>query len=91
MNIPELTALEQLYNDYTNRLDSDSEESAAALRECRAEFLKLKPRAARAEQNSAEDAIYNYGAIERREGFIDGFKYAVKLMGEVYARGGAGE
>lgn len=91
MNIPEPTALEQLYNDYTTRLGSDSEESAAALRECRAEFLKLKPRAARAEQNSAEDAIYNYGAIERREGFIDGFKYAVKLMGEVYARGGAGE
>lgn len=91
MNIPEPTALEQLYNDYTTRLDSDSEESAAALRECRAEFLKLKPRAAKAEQNSAEDAIYNYGAIERREGFIDGFKYAVKLMGEVYARGGAGE
>lgn len=91
MNIPEPTAIEQLYNDYTTRLDSDSEESANALRECRAEFLKLNPRATRAEQNSAEDALYNYGAIERREGFIDGFKYAVKLMGEVYARGGAGE
>lgn len=34
---------------------------------------------------SADDAVFNYGSIERREGFIDGFKLAVKLMGEVYA------
>lgn len=80
-----LTAINQLYDDYITRLDGDSEESAAALRECRAELLKLKPRATRAEQNSADDAVFNYGSIERREGFIDGFKLAVKLMGEVYA------
>lgn len=47
-----LTAIDQLYNDYITRLDGDSEESAAALRECRAELLKLKPRATRAEQNN---------------------------------------
>ena len=47
------TAIDQLYDDYITRLDGDSEESAAALRECRAELLKLKPRATRAEQNSA--------------------------------------
>lgn len=80
-----LAAIDQLYNDYITRLDGDSEESAAALRECRAELLKLKPRATRAEQNNADDAIFNYGSIERREGFIDGFRYAVKPMGEVYA------
>lgn len=39
-----LTAINQLYYDYITRLDGDSEESAAALRECRAELLKLKPR-----------------------------------------------
>ena len=80
-----LTAIDQLYNDYITRLDGDSEESAAALRVCRAELLKLKPRATRVEQNNADDAVFNYGSIERREGFIDGFKLAVKLMGEVYA------
>lgn len=36
-------------------------------------------------------AVAEYGAIERREGFIDGFRLAVKLMGEVYAAPGGNQ
>lgn len=91
MNIPEPTTIERIYFEHESRTCSNSEESTNAVRECRAVLLKIDPGATKAEQNDMEEGVYNYGAIERREGFIDGFKYAVKLMGEVYARGGAGE
>lgn len=91
MNIPEPTALEQLYYDFNNETKPGSAESWEALDKCREKFARQNPNSTIEAQNSADDAVIAYGEIHRREGFIDGFKYAVKLMGEVYARGGAGE
>lgn len=85
MGIPTPTAIERLYFDFNNDTRGSSAESWAALESCRAEFSKYNPNPTRDEQNSADDTIIEYGAVERREGFIDGFKLAVKLMGEVYA------
>lgn len=59
--------------------------SKAAYARCEAEFAKYNPEPTLDEQNGIFDAVASYGAVERREGFIDGFKYAVKLIGEFYA------
>lgn len=72
------TPIERLYFEQNNETRGESAEN-------KAEFAKRNPEPTLDEQNGIFDAVASYGAVERREGFIDGFKYAVKLMGEVYA------
>lgn len=83
MNAP--TVIEQLYDSYIGSLESDSEENKAAYARCEAEYSNYNPNPTIREQNDLFNVIAGYGEGERREGFIDGFKLAVKLMGEVYA------
>lgn len=52
---------------------------------------KYNPEPTLDEKNGIFDAVSGYGAVERREGFIDGFRYAVKLMCEVYAAPGSNQ
>lgn len=85
MNTPTPTAIERLYFEHENDTWGESEESKAAYTRCEAEFAKYNPEPTLDEKNGIFDAVSGYGAVERREGFIDGFRYAVKLMGEVYA------
>lgn len=77
------TAIERLYFEHENETWGDSEESKAAYSRCEAEYFKHNPEPTLDEQNGIFDVVSNYGAIERREGFVDGFKLAVQLMGEV--------
>ena len=79
------TPIGRLFFEHENETWGESEESKAAYARCEAEFAKYNPEPTLDEQNDMFDAVVGYGAVERREGFIDGFKYAVKLMGEVYA------
>lgn len=79
------TPIERLYFEHENGTWGESEESKAAYARCEAEFAKYNPEPTLDEQNGIFDAVASYGAVERREGFIDGFKLAIKLMGEVYA------
>lgn len=83
------TLIEQLYFEQLDETGGDSAENKAAFARCKAEFAKFKPNLTLAEQNDIFDAVAGYGAVERREGFVGGFRYAVKLMGEVY-NGGEG-
>ena len=77
------TAIERLYFEHEDETWGDSPESKAAFDRCGAEFRKYNPEPTLDEENGIDDAISNYGAIERREGFVDGFKPAVQLMSEV--------
>lgn len=89
MNEP--TAIERLYSEFENNACGECEESAeskAAYNRCEAEFAKFKPNPTIEEQNDIFDAIVNFGAVKQREGFVDGFKLAVKLMGEAYSESG---
>lgn len=79
------TPIERLYFEQNNETRGESAENKAAFARCEAEFAKRNPEPTLDEQNGIFAAVASYGAVERREGFIDGFKYAVKLMGEVYA------
>lgn len=79
------TLIERIYFEQNNETRGDSAENKAAFARCEAELAKYNPEPTLDEQNGIFDAVANYGAVERREGFIDDFKYAVKLMGEVYA------
>ena len=79
------TAIERLYYDFSNETKPGSAESWEALDKCREEFTRQNPKPTIEAQNSADDVVIAYGEIHRREGFIDGFKLTVKLMGEVYA------
>lgn len=89
MNTP--TAINQLYDDYITRLDGDSEESAAALRECRAELLMLKPRATRAEQNNRLIAlIIEHVQDAERGAFAAGLLAAENEDGYTEQSGGHG-
>ena len=83
------TLIERLYFEHENDTLDDSAENKAAFARCEAEFAKLNPETTLAERDDLFDAVAGYGAVERREGFVDGFRYAVKLMGEVY-NGGEG-
>lgn len=83
MNEP--TVIEQLCDRYIGSLESDSEENKAAYTRCEAEYSKYNPNPTDSEQSRLFSVIADYGEVERREGFIEGFKLAVKLMGEVYA------
>lgn len=83
MNEP--TVIEQLCDSYIGSLESDSEENKAAYARCEAEYSNYNPNPTTSEQSRLFSVIAGYGEVERREGFIDGFKLAVKLMGEVYA------
>lgn len=84
-----LTAIEWLYFEQLDETEGDSAENKAAYARCEAEFAKHIPNPTIDEQNGMFDAVVGYGAVERREGFCDGFRLAVKLMGEVYSKGGA--
>lgn len=77
--------IEQIYFRYDEAKSGSSEESREALDKCRKEFIRQNPNIAREATNNAVDAVISYGEVHRREGFIDGFRYAVKLMAEVYA------
>lgn len=83
------TLIERIYFEHENDTRGDSAENKAAFARCEAEFAKLNPETTLAEQDDLFDAVAGYGAVERREGFIDGFRLAVKLMGEVYNGGRA--
>ena len=84
MNTP--TAIARLYYfERENDTWGESEESKAAYARCEAEFAKYNPDPTLDEQHGIFDAVSGYGAVERREGVIDGFMLAVKLMGEVFA------
>ena len=79
------TAIERLYFEHENETKGESEEGQAAFSRCEAEFYKRNPEPTLDEQNAVFDAVANYGAVARREGFVDGFKLAVRLLCEVYA------
>ncbi len=83
------TLIERLYFEQLDETEGDSAENKAAFARCEAEFAKYNPDPTIDEQNGMFDAVVGYGAVERREGFVDGFRLAVKLMGEVY-NGGEG-
>ena len=83
------TLIERLYFEQLDETEGDSAENKAAFARCEAEFAKYNPDPTIDEQNGMFDAVVGYGAVERREGFVDGFWLAVKLMGEVY-NGGEG-
>lgn len=83
--------IEWLYFQHQSEALAGSAESKAAFSRCEAEFAKCKPNPTTSEQNDEFYAVAEYGAIERREGFIDGFRLAVKLMGEVYSAPGGNQ
>ena len=77
--------IEKIYFRYDDAKSGSSEECRKALDKCRNEFIRQNPNPDREATNNAVDVVIAYGEVHRREGFIDGFRYAVKLMGEVYA------
>lgn len=83
------TLIERIYFEHENDTRGDSAENKAAFARCEAEFAKLNSETTLAERDDLFDAVAGYGAVEHREGFVDGFRYAVKLMSEVY-NGGEG-
>lgn len=78
------TDIEKIFFKEQESSSGDSQEGNAAFDSYTAELQRIKPDITIAEQNDLFDCVADYGAINRREGFVEGFKYAIRLMNEVY-------
>lgn len=79
------TKIEAIYDSYIQETKGNDDVSMSAQGKIQEVLRKKKQELEWQEFEQYRDQIYEIASIAEKAGFINGFRYAIRLMGECYA------